>query len=94
MTFKDLSSSETTVVGAWVGSVADDSARRVEWLTSVRLERVAEGNWTALYRDPKDDRLWELYYPLGEMHGGGPPALRLLGREEAAESYGYQGGEH
>ena len=93
MTFRDLSSSETSVVGAWAGPAADDNARRVEWLTSERLERVADGNWTALFRDPKDDRLWELYYPQGEMHGGGPPALRLVSREEAVESYGYQGSD-
>ena len=41
----------------------------------------------ALYRDPNDNRLWELIYPQSEMHGGGPPELRNLTFNEARQKY-------
>jgi len=34
--------------------------------------------WRKLYRDSADQRYWELFYPQGEMHGGGPPRLRVV----------------
>ena len=51
------------------------------------LERIADGNWTILYRDPSSGELWELFFPQGEMHGGGPRYLRQLSTDEAAKSY-------
>jgi hypothetical protein len=41
--------------------------------------------WNALYRDPNDCRYWELTYPEGELHGGGPPQLRCLTADEARQ---------
>ena len=41
-----------------------------------------------LYRDPGDGRYWELAYPNGEMHGGGPPSLIMLTEQEAKTKYG------
>ena len=35
-------------------------------------------NWSALYQDSDDLRCWELIYPLGNMHGGGPPKLNVI----------------
>lgn len=35
-------------------------------------------DWTVLYQDPQDKRYWEFHYPEGELHGGGPPSLRVL----------------
>ena len=42
-----------------------------------------ESGWITLFRDPDDDRLWELDYPHGGWHGGGPPRLRVVSPEEA-----------
>jgi hypothetical protein len=52
-----------------------------------RFERVAIGNWTILYRDPSNGGLWEVFYPHGEMHGGGPRDLRSITPAQAANDY-------
>ena len=84
---------ETELVGRWEnigGSVrADAVANRINDLTQTYLMRisVSENGWEKLYRDPVDLRLWELTYPQSEMHGGGPPRLRLLSLEEAQKKY-------
>ena len=31
-----------------------------------------------LIRDRADGQLWERFYTLGEMHGGGPESLRCI----------------
>ena len=83
---------ETELVGSWVmidrQMTADPVTRRIEALTLQGLEQVADGGWTKLYRDPIDGRYWELTYPRGEMHGGGPPALTLLTLDMARQRYG------
>lgn len=84
---------ETQLVGHWEnvegGVRADAVANRINELTRTYLTRVAvsESGWENLYRDPADLRLWELTYPQGDMHGGGPPMLRLLSVEEAQGKY-------
>ena len=40
-----------------------------------------------LFRDPEDDRYWELTYPKGELQGGGPPRLTMLTPEKAHAKY-------
>jgi hypothetical protein len=86
---------ETQLTGRWVraGSkvVGDDTCARIHRLTSellVELVRDASG-WNTLYRDPQDGRLWELSYPKGDLHGGGPPQLSCIAERRAKDVYGY-----
>jgi hypothetical protein len=94
MVFDDLRTDEFALVGEWVMQqgrvIADDTCRRIEWLVAQRLERVATdpSGWETLLRDRRDGRLWEQTFPKSEMHGGGPPALRLLNPAVAALKYG------
>ncbi|MGE0364310.1 MAG: Imm27 family immunity protein [Phycisphaerales bacterium] len=52
----------------------------------VRIGSSTDG-WDTLYRDPGDNRLWELLYPQGHMQGGGPPTLRQISGSEAQAKY-------
>ncbi len=87
---------ETSLVGQWVvenGIVRGDSTcNRIKWLTSHHLRKIGVskqwGAWETLLQDPDDGRYWEQTYPQGEMHGGGPPALNALTRDEARTKYG------
>ena len=90
----ELASEEVDLRGDWVvqedrSVVADAVEQRIQWLTTQKLERIANdcSGWETLYRDPRDGRLWELTYPHGEMHGGGPRRLHVLARDEAAAKY-------
>ena len=79
--------------GSWeegVGSVHDATDRRILWLVSRRLTLVAtaEGGWRQLFRDPRDGRLWELTFPHGSLHGGGPRRLECVPARRARERYG------
>jgi hypothetical protein len=84
---------ETELVGGWENIdgalVADAAAIRIKELVHTYLTRIAasESGWEILYRDPTDLRLWELRYPQSEVHGGGPPTLRVLSLEEAKCKY-------
>jgi len=62
---------------------------RIESLTRDQLVQLADtdGGWSVLYRDPQDERLWELTYPQSEMHGGGPARLAVVSRDEVASRY-------
>ena len=88
-----LQPEETELVGRWEtieGTVrADVVASRIKELTQTYLTKIAvsRSGWETLYRDPWDLRLWELTYPQGEMHGGGPPMLRTLSIQEAQSKY-------
>ncbi len=92
--FKDLAPDEQELAGSWAapgrGSVHDEVDRRILWLVSHRLTLlgVAEGGWRQLYRDPRDGRLWELTFPHGSLHGGGP--RRLVRVEEAVARARYE----
>jgi hypothetical protein len=68
---------------------ADVAAKRIAELTRSYLNKVASSasGWETLYQDPTDLRFWELTYPLGEMHGGGPPTLKSLSVQEAKNKY-------
>lgn len=90
---KSISPSETEITGNWLISegrvTADENCARIFDLTKeylVELDRDSSG-WDTLYRDPKDGRLWELIYPHSELHGGGPPLLRCLSKNEAETKY-------
>jgi hypothetical protein len=86
---------EIELTGRWIVEGervrSDATCERVKWLMQSCLVKLAYsragGGWETLYRDPNDGRLWELTYPQGEMHEGGPPRLAHLTPEQAAEKY-------
>jgi len=88
-----LGPDERAVIGRWIvvdGRVGGDlQCERIERLTDGILTFVAPSSdgWECLFRDPSDGRLWERTYPQSEMHGGGPPTLRLISPEEARRRY-------
>ena len=43
--------------------------------------------WFAIFRDIETSALWELSYPAGEMHGGGPRHLAQVQRHEIEGRY-------
>jgi hypothetical protein len=85
---------ESGLLGQWRvvnGRVdGDEVCDRINWLVSVSLKEVAHDSsgWDRLFIDPADSRLWEMTYPNSELHGGGPPQLRVLSRIEAERKYG------
>jgi len=90
----DLAPDERVLVGAWVERdgrrVLDDVDRRIFWLVSRRLvpRGQANGGWDQLYQDPRDGRFWELTFPEGSLHGGGPRRLECVAALVAGEKYG------
>ncbi len=86
---------ETDLVGGWVFDgnhvSADPVQSRIRDLIKHSLEKVAvcpeTGAWETLYRDPSDGRFWELTYPQGEMHGGGPMRLTNISAVNAVPKY-------
>lgn len=89
----ELRPDESILEGRWNVAdgrvVADDVARRVDWLVHHVLVRVASdaSGWDVLFRDPGDGRYWELTYPQNHMHGGGPPRLAVISPDEARTKY-------
>lgn len=79
-----LRKDESELVGSWTmieGRMAEDeTSKRIRALVSRELRPIAVSSdgWDRLYEDPQDHRLWELSYPSSEVHGGGPPALRVV----------------
>jgi len=59
---------------------AAGDARAIDELLASALEEVASdtSSWRKLYRHHTDGHFWELSYPHGEVHGGGPRRLRQL----------------
>lgn len=90
---KKLDQNEIALIGDWIDQngavVADDTAKRIAYLTKDILKKIAtsNGGWNILYIDLDDSRYWELFYPHGEMQGGGPPSLRNLSQQEAKQRY-------
>ncbi|WP_111627764.1 Imm27 family immunity protein [Larkinella arboricola] len=80
---RKLSSEETILTGQWIlscGSIISDSvSERIEWLIENYLIEIGqdESGWSKLYKDPEDNRYWELTYPHSEIQGGGPPQLKI-----------------
>jgi hypothetical protein len=64
-------------------------APRIRRLVETELQHIASSRdgWDRLYRDALDGRFWELSYPKSEMHGGGPPLLRVVGASYAAQHF-------
>lgn len=88
-----IEQNEVEIVGSWEmkdGQMVEDAAcQRIRTLVATELQQVAVSGdgWEKLYRDPKDGRYWEWFYPQSELHGGGPPALRVIGPEVAKQKY-------
>ena len=68
----------------------DASLLRIHTLIDTELEKIRSTNdgWETLYRDRSDGRLWELFYPQSEMHGGGPESLRSIDTTQAEQKCG------
>lgn len=88
-----LRSDETLLVGTWLlrnGRVHPDATtERIAHLVGNRLVLVArmpEGD-RALYRDPRDRRLWEHTLPMGKAHDGSPPSLVVMAEPYARAKY-------
>jgi hypothetical protein len=58
--------------------VAEGDAKVIDELLENELVEVKKGNWAFLYRHKDTGELWDLVYPRGEMHNGGPRRLRRL----------------
>ena len=88
-----IQTKEAEMIGSWEmkdGRMVEDAVcQRIRQLVATELQQVAvsEDGWEKLYRDPKDGRLWEWFYPQSEMLGGGPPALRVVRPEVAERKY-------
>ena len=88
-----LKPEETDLLGKWedVGGnvVADAISKRIETLIEQHLDKITidASGWDSLYKDPDDGRYWELTYPESSWHGGGPPRLTYLSREQARAKY-------
>jgi hypothetical protein len=84
---------EIKIVGSWEmrdrQMVEDETCQRIRALVATELQQVAvsDEGWEKLYRDPKDGRFCEWFYPQSEMHGGGPPALRVVSPDAAEQKY-------
>lgn len=89
-----LMATETQLSGKWhrIGDsvIADETCNRIDSLVKTHLIELAraDGGWSTLYRDPNDGRLWEHTFTQSEMHGGGPPTLRLVESAFAIAKYG------
>ena len=88
-----LKPAETLLQGYWLdlGSslAADARWERITLLTNEYLEFLATDDRVngRLYRDPADQRLWELT-PVAPELPQGPPLLQVVTPERAAERYG------
>jgi hypothetical protein len=85
--------SEVELKGEWIRHenrvISGPIGTRIAGLVATHLQKLAtrSDGWATLYEDPMDGRLWERWYPMSEMHGAGPAALRCIDREEASASY-------
>jgi len=83
---------KTVIEGKWTldgqnvcGDAAWDEINSM--LRTLTLIGSGDGGWSKLYRHPDSGTIWELTYPQGEMHGGGPPRLEALSDDEAGMRY-------
>lgn len=90
---KMLESNEHTLVGRWVDDgktlVPDEVCKRIDSLVRNHLIEIGadSSGWSVLYKDPRDNRLWELTYPASDSHGSGPPLLRSIDIDTARQRF-------
>jgi len=60
--------------------VAGGDAKRIDRMLESELKQISadESGWLKLFQHRETGQYWELSWPQGEMHGGGPRLLRLL----------------
>jgi hypothetical protein len=93
---QDLGPDERELVGAWLDRNGrrelDEVDRRIFWLVTRRLvpRGIAHVGWEQLYQDPRDGRYWELTFPEGSLHGGGPRRRGTVAALVAREKYGVE----
>ena len=82
---------EVLLEGAWIktenGVDGDETCKRIHWLIENSLEFVKSGNWEGVYLDTHDGRHWLVFYPQSELHGGGPPSMRVIDENEIGERF-------
>jgi hypothetical protein len=84
---------EAELTGKWLfenGKVVGDEIEQRIWeLVKNRFTRLAdrEGGWVILHQDPVDGSFWELSFPQGELHGGGPRRLTRLTENQVQDLY-------
>ena len=74
------------------GVELDDISKRINELISNYLIKIKtdETGWDTLFKDPSDNRFWELVYANSDMQGGGPPILRYISIHDANIKYELQ----
>ena len=87
-----LQPNETLIEGKWLfdgnATKADENCKRIESLISHYFTQIGDPkDWEVLYQDKQDNRFWVLYYPQGHMHGGGPPAIKVINHVQAKEQF-------
>lgn len=88
-----LKPNEVKLVGSFIcvdgEIVADEANIRIQMLIKDMLDNVgsSKDGWDTLYRDPLDDRFWELTYKDTDMHGGGVPILENVSERYAGKKY-------
>ena len=91
---RDLEPDERQLLGGWTEREGrrehDEVDRRIFWLVTRRLVARGQANqgWDQLYQDPRDGRFWELTFPEGSLHGGGPRRLECVAALVVREKYG------
>lgn len=90
---KKIGKEEKLITGKWLYKdniiVADENCNRINELIKTYLIKIDSdpSGWYTLYRDPSDNRMWELSYLQSDVHGGGPPQLSYLTLEEVKNKY-------
>jgi len=62
--------------------VVDEACNRIAWLIENSFAEIESLNWEIIYKDKTDDRYWLLTYPKSEIHGGGPPSIECISKEQ------------
>ncbi|MEQ8523176.1 Imm27 family immunity protein [Gracilimonas sp.] len=92
---KEIGPEESKISGGWIetedGFSKDETYNRIEYLTENYLEKLAvdKSGWEILYRAPNDGRFWVKWFPQSEMHGGGPPELKVIEANEAKKKFSH-----
>ena len=88
-----LGPDETELQGQWTKVegkiIADSVCDRIAARVSDHLIGIGErrSGWKTLFQDPVDGRFWERVHSQSELHGGGPPTLRVIDALKAHRDY-------